>query len=160
MSEKRKKALVVYMAALFGVAFLIVSISLGIQINKNTLNATSAEKVVALQNEIQQLKNENKELEDNVENLETYVNEILEGFEHLEGKAYEATARIKGQQRLLEIYKYLTAYQQAKLEDDEEAMTLHLLQLQQAQQDAQVMDMDLYEQIQTILEENESETDE
>ena len=55
------------MAALFGVAFLIVSISLGIQINKNTLNATSAEKVVALQDEIQQLKNENKELEDSVE---------------------------------------------------------------------------------------------
>ena len=34
MSEKRKKALVLYMAGLFGVAFLIVSISLGIQIKK------------------------------------------------------------------------------------------------------------------------------
>lgn len=160
MSEKRKTALVVYMAGLFGVAFLIVSISLGIQIKKNTLNTTSAEKVVALQNEIQQLKGEKEELENTVDELQTSFEEFLEGYEYLEGKQYEATAQIKSQQRLLEIYGYLTAYQQAVINEDEDALTLHLLQLEQSIYDAQFMDINLYKQIKEIIDENESETDE
>lgn len=158
MSEKRKKALVIYLAGLFGVAFLIVSFSLSIQLKKNTLNATTAEKVIALQEEIQQLKSEKKALEGNVEDLENQISEIIEGFEYLEGKAYESTARIKGQERLIEIYRYLTAYQQAAANEDEEAMTLHILQLKQSAHDAQVLDQNLYQTIKTII--NESETDE
>lgn len=160
MSEKRKKALVIYLAGLFGVAFLIVSISLGIQINKNTANATSAEKVIALQDEIQNLKADKKELEAGIDTLEDQLSEILEGFEHLEGKAYEATARIKGQERLIEIYGYLTTYQQAVIEGDEEAQTLGLLQLKQSIHDAQALDQNLYHTIKAILNENESKTDE
>lgn len=160
MSEKRKKALVAYLAGLFGIAFLIVSISLGIQIKKNTLNTTSAEKVLALQDEIQQLKNEKKELENSVEYLKINLSEVLEGMEFLEGNAYEATARIQRQERLLEINSCLISYQQAVIGQDEEAIAVFLEELKRSTEEAMELDYQLYETIQTIINENESETDE
>ena len=159
MSERRKKALVIYLAALFGVAFIIVSISLGIQINKNTLNATSAEKVIALQQELQTLKNEKKALEKEKANLEENLADILESLEFLEGIAYESTARIKGQERLLEINALVIDYQQAVINEDEEAVAAYLEELKTAIVDAQPLDTELYDFIKTIME-NESETDE
>jgi acetylglutamate synthase len=160
MSEKRKKALVIYMAALFGIAFLIVSISLSIQMKKNTVNATSAEKVIALQNELQQLKTENKELQSTLSQLETDLTDVLNGIEYLEGKAYESTARINGQERLLEINAMVIAYQQAVIDQDEEAKTKYLEELKEAARDAQPLDSNLYQTIKSIITENESETDE
>ena len=160
MSEKRKKALVVYMAALFGIAFLIVSISLSIQMKKNTVNATSADKVIALQNELQQLKTENKELQSTLSQLETNLTDVLNGIEYLEGKAYESTARINGQERLLEINAMVIAYQQAVIDQDEEAKTKYLEELKEAARDAQPLDSNLYQTIKSIITENESETDE
>ena len=160
MSEKRKKALVVYMAALFGIAFLIVSISLSIQMKKNTVNATSADKVIALQNELQQLKTENKELQSTLSQLETDLTDVLNGIEYLEGKAYESTARINGQERLLEINAMVIAYQQAVIDQDEEAKTKYLEELKEAARDAQPLDSNLYQTIKSIITENESETDE
>ena len=160
MSEKRKKALVVYMAALFGIAFLIVSISLSIQMKKNTVNATSADKVIALQNELQQLKTENKELQSTLSQLETDLTEVLNGIEYLEGKAYESTARINGQERLLEINAMVIAYQQAVIDQDEEAKAKYLEELKEAARDAQPLDSNLYQTIKSIITENESETDE
>ena len=160
MSEKRKKALVVYMAALFGIAFLIVSISLSIQMKKNTVNATSADKVIALQNELQQLKTENKELQGTLSQLETDLTDVLNGIEYLEGKAYESTARINGQERLLEINAMVIAYQQAVIDQDEEAKTKYLEELKEAARDAQPLDSNLYQTIKSIITENESETDE
>ena len=160
MSEKRKKALVVYMAALFGIAFLIVSISLSIQMKKNTVNATSADKVIALQNELQQLKTENKELHGTLSQLETDLTNVLNGIEYLEGKAYESTARINGQERLLEINAMVIAYQQAIIDQDEEGKTKYLEELKEAARDAQPLDSNLYQTIKSIITENESETDE
>ena len=159
MSEKRKKALVAYLAGLFGVAFLIVSFSLGVQLKKNTLNATSAEKVVALQDEIQQLKTENKELENSVDYLKTNLSEVLEGLEFLEGNAHEATAHIQRQERLLEINSCLISYQQAVIAQDEEAIAICLEELKLTAEDAETLDPQLYETIQVIINENESETD-
>lgn len=160
MSERRKKALVIYMAALFGIAFLIVSISLTIQMKKNTLNATSAEKVIALQNELQQLKTENKELQNTLTDLETNLTDVLEGMEYLEGQAFEATARINGQERLLEINAIVIAYQQAVIDADEEAQKNYLEDLKEAAKDAQPLDNNLYQTIKSIINENESDTDE
>ena len=160
MSEKRKTALVVYMAALFGIAFLIVSISLSIQMKKNTVNATSADKVIALQNELQQLKTENKELHGTLSQLETNLTDVLNGIEYLEGKAYESTARINGQERLLEINAMVIAYQQAIIDQDEEGKTKYLEELKEAARDAQPLDSNLYQTIKSIITENESETDE
>ena len=160
MSERRKKALVIYMAALFGIAFLIVSISLTIQMKKNTLNATSAEKVIALQNELQQLKTENKELQNTLTDLETNLTDVLEGMEYLEGQAFEATARINGQERLLEINAIVIAYQQAVIDADEEAQQNYLEDLKEAAKDAQPLDNNLYQTIKSIINENESDTDE
>lgn len=116
--------------------------------------------MVALQEEIQQLKSEKKAIQTQKEAAEEKLADILESLKFLEGKAYEATARIKGQERLLEIFRYLASYQQAVIEEDEEARTLHLLQLTQSAQDAQVMDQNLYKMIQKIINENESGTDE
>lgn len=154
MSEKRKKALVVYLAALFGVAFVIVSISLGVQLKKNTLNTTTAEKVVALQEEVQKLESENKQLKEEKQELENQLSEILEGFEHLEGTAYAATNRINQLERIRELYEYVTGYDQARLAEDADAQSKYLAYLEQAQQEAKALDEKLYDRIQVILEEN------
>ena len=160
MSERRKKALVIYMAALFGIAFLIVSVSLCVQLKKNTLNATSAEKVIALQNEIQTLKDQKKELENSIQYLQENLSEVLEGVEYLEGQSHEANARINGQDRLLEINSILIAYQQAVIDGDEAQIKLQLEELKKAAPDAQPLDNRLYQIIKTIINDQESETDE
>lgn len=154
MSEKRKKALVIYLAALFGMAFLIVSISLGIQLKKNTLNATTAEKVVALQEEVQRLESENRQLKGEKQELENQLSEILEGFEHLEETAYAATNRINQLERIQELYEYVTDYDQARLAEDADAQSQYLKYLEEAQEEAKTLDEKLYDRIQIILEEN------
>lgn len=154
MSERRKKALVIYLAALFGVAFIIVSFSLGIQLKKNTLNATTAEKVVALQEEIQGLESEKRQLQQEKQELENQVGEILEGFEYLEGTAYAATNRISQLERVTELYEYVCWYYQARLAEDVDAQSHYLDYLEEAQEEAKTLDEKLYGMIQIILEEN------
>lgn len=151
MSERRKKALVYYLAALFGVAFCIVCISLGIQMKKNTLNATTADKVVALQEELHQLSADNQSLNAKNQELEAQLDEIIEGFEYLEGTAYEATNRINQLQRVNQLYALVTGYQQAQLSGNAQAQLLYLSQLAEAQTEAKALDETLYQTIQTIL---------
>lgn len=122
MSERRKQALVMYLAALFGVAFLVVCISLGIQVKKNTANATSAEKVIALQSELQVTQTEKYRLQQEVGELETSLQEILESSEFLEGKAYEATAKIKEQELQLQASDAVIRLLQATQGDDPDAL--------------------------------------
>lgn len=154
MSERRKKALVIYLATLFGVAFIIVSVSLGVQLKKNTLNATTAEKVVALQEEVQRLESENKQLQEEKQELENQLSEILEGFEYLEETAYAATNRINQLERIQELYEYVTWYNQARLAEDADAQSQYLKYLEEAQEEAKTLDEKLYGIIQIILEEN------
>lgn len=154
MSERRKKALVIYLATLFGVAFIIVSVSLGVQLKKNTLNATTAEKVVALQEEVQRLESENKQLQEEKQELENQLSEILEGFEYLEETAYAATNRINQLERIQELYEYVTWYNQARLAEDADAQSQYLKYLEEAQEEAKTLDEKLYGMIQIILEEN------
>lgn len=154
MSERRKKALVIYLTTLFGVAFIIVSISLGVQLKKNTLNATTAEKVVALQEEVQRLESENRQLREEKQELENQLSEILEGFEYLEETAYAATNRINQLERIQELYEYVTWYNQARLAEDADAQSQYLKYLEEAQEEAKTLDEKLYGIIQIILEEN------
>ena len=85
---------------------------------------------------------------------------MLEGVEYLEGQSHEANARINGQDRLLEINSILIAYQQAVIDGDEAQIKLQLEELKKAAPDAQPLDNRLYQIIKTIINDQESETDE
>ena len=122
MSEKRKQALVMYLAALFGVAFLIVCVSLGIQVKKSTANATSAEKVIALQSELQVLRTEKVRLQNDVQELEDSLSEYLESVEFLEGIAHQATAKIEEQELQLQASDAVIRLLQAQQSGEEEAL--------------------------------------
>lgn len=124
MSEKRKKALVVYLAALFGVAFIIVTISLVIQVNQgNSLYASAADKVEALQVQVQQLTADNKNLQQKNGDLEEVISDIQEGQEYLEGVAAEATLRIQELEMQMQVKDYMINLQKAYSDADEEALT-------------------------------------
>ena len=123
MSEKRKKALVAYLAALFGVAFLVVSVSLIIQINKQgTADTTAAERVVALQSQVQRLEEEKETLKTQITSLENDILEIQEGTEYLESIAYDATEYINYLEHQLQAYISLSAAQQAMADGDQAAL--------------------------------------
>ena len=156
MSEKRKKALVVYLAALFGIAFIIVSISLGIQIRQgNTVSTTAAERVEAMQNQMHNLNEENDLLKKQVKGLETTIDEIMEGMEFLEGNAYAATAKIEELTYRLEAYEYLVDVQQALQNGDREALLANLEKLEPLSEFLSEEDTEIYN---TILQ--QSVTDE
>ena len=119
MSEKRKQALVTYLAALFGVAFVVVSISLIVQINKNgSANSTSGQRVEALQIQVQDLQTQNAELAAKTQELQDNLLEIQEGTEYLEGIAYEATSHITSLENQVQAYRWLVAAQTAIFNDD------------------------------------------
>ena len=131
MSEKRKQALVAYLAALFGVAFIVVLISLIIQINQSgTANATSAEKVLALQTQVQQLQEENQELSDQAKQLQDTVLEIQEGTEFLESAAHEATANIEKLEQELQASSMLIRAQTALINNDSTALYESMVKLE------------------------------
>jgi len=77
LSERKKNALLRYMAILFGVAFLLVLLSFLIQLRDtretisdlNQTNASALQNAGRLQDENQRLQKENGELRDNVEAL-------------------------------------------------------------------------------------------
>ena len=119
MSEKRKQALVTYLAALFGIAFVVVSISLIVQINKNgSANTTSGQRVEALQTQVQDLQAQNAELSAKADELQDTILEIQEGTEYLEGIAYEATYHITDLENQVLAYRWLVAAQTAIFNED------------------------------------------
>ena len=124
MSEKRKQALVAYLAGLFGVAFLIVSISLVIELRNGSdpANSNTAAKVTALQEQIQALTAENQQLQSTVDELSNTILEIQEGAEFLEGNAYNATSEIELLNKKVLAYYYLAEAQRAYMNEDKAAL--------------------------------------
>lgn len=130
MNERRRQALVTYLAALFGVAFVVVLISLIIQINNgNAINATAADKVLSLQGQVQELQTENKNLQakndvlsDDVKELQETLLEIQESTEYLENVAYEATAKLEIMEKAQQAYSCLVTMQEAYYNADRETL--------------------------------------
>ena len=134
MSEKRKSALVTYLALLFGIAFVIVSISLIVQLRKgNDPNQSAiAANVAALQSELQELKAENEELkglqeqnlrlQEQVDALQVALKEAQSDSEYLEGNAYNAQASAGLKDEQLKAYDLLTKAQYAYVTGDAETL--------------------------------------
>lgn len=143
-SENRKQALVTYLAALFGVAFLIVLISLIIQVNHGSAN-TSAEKVEAMQAQIKDLQSENasllealagqsddataqqlQEYQDQIRSLQQTILSMSENSEYLESNANDAS--IAGKQ--LDALTWLAKAQNAYISQDADTLRSAMAQLE------------------------------
>lgn len=152
MNEKRKQALVMYLAALFGVAFLIVCVSLGIQVKKNTVNATSAEKVIALQSELQVMRTEKLRLEQEVQEQEDSLSEYLESVEFLEGIAHEATAKIQEQELRLQASDAVIHLLQAQQSGEAEALAQALAEAEPLKEFMNETALECYDSILATME--------
>jgi len=124
MSEKRKKALIVYLAGLFVAAFLFVGISLWSQSLKGPIT-TSADRVMQLQSQIQELEATIHEMELNMTNMENEMVEIGESYDFILKNTQNAASQINYLEIQLTAYQYLTQLQQAyHLNDQAEAARL------------------------------------
>ena len=121
MSEKRKKALIVYLAGLFVAAFILVCISLMGQAQKGPIT-TSADRVMQLQGQIQTLEATLTEMELNMTNMENEMVEIGESYDFILKNMEEAVGQIQHLNIQLTAYQYMTQLQQAYHENDLEEM--------------------------------------
>lgn len=122
MSEKRKKALIIYLAGLFVAAFILVSISLWSQSQKGPIT-TSADRVMQLQSQIQKLEATISEMELNMTNMENEMEEIGESYDFVLKNTENAVAQINYLEIRLTAYQYLTQLQQAYSLNDLPEMT-------------------------------------
>ena len=112
MSEKRKKALIVYLAGLFLAAFVLVGISLLGQAQKGPIT-TSADRVMQLQAQIQELEATVQEMDLNMTNLENELVEMGESYDFILKNTQEAVSQMNYLEIRLTAYQYLTQLQQA-----------------------------------------------
>ena len=138
-----------YLAALFGVAFVVVLISLIIQINQNgTGNSTSADKVMVLQSQVQQLQREKAEIEQEKTELQNALLEIQEGVEFIEGTAQEATGHITAMEMELSAVRRLMDAQYAIAHGDDKTLVEAMADLEELYKYLTVEDQYFYYQIQ------------
>ena len=112
LDEKRKSALLRYVAILFAVAFVLVLVSMLGQVRDSksaiselSKSSTSAiQKAEQLQDENQELRQENVELVQDKKFLQQQVLQLTEEAEDLEK---EAAAAVEQQEKLLEAYEAL-----------------------------------------------------
>ena len=142
-SAKRRQALVTYLAALFGVAFLVVLISLIVQLNSgsNPVANTSAEKVEALQEQVKSLQEENasllsalaeqsddataqqlQEYQDQVRQLQEIIIQMSEANEYLESNSHDVSSSEELLTQQLKALKLLSAAQMAYIKEDADAV--------------------------------------
>ena len=128
MSEKRKKALIIYLSGLFVAAFILVSISLMGQAQKGPIT-TSADRVMQLQGQIQTLEATLGEMELNMTNMENEMVEIGESYDFILKNMEEAVGQIQHLNIQLTAYQYMTQLQQAYHENDLEEVKRIIEQL-------------------------------
>ena len=112
MSEKRKKALIIYLAGLFVAAFILVSISLLGQAQKGPIT-TSADRVMQLQSQIQKLEATIHEMELNMANMENELVEIGESYDFILKNTDSAVSQVNYLEIRLTAYQYLSQLQNA-----------------------------------------------
>lgn len=127
MSERRKQALVTYLALLFGIAFIVVSISLVAQIRKgkdpNGLTAAQLQhQVQELTEENQQLKTDYLQLQEQADALQTALNSAQSNSEYLESSTHEANANADQKAQQLKAYSLLVTAQHAYINQDADTL--------------------------------------
>lgn len=143
LSERRKKALLAYLALLFGAAFVVVAVSMVLtwkshqatvdQLNINTSNAMS--RAEALQEESQILQQRVKDLETSLEYSETALEYNEAALEYSEAKNQEYVENIRNEaaltvERKAQAYELLLRAQQAIETLDEENFAEAMLRLE------------------------------
>ena len=129
ISDKKRTALLRYMAVLFGVAFLLVLLSFLIQIRDsretisdlNKSNASALQNAVQLQEQNQTLSNAKKELETQLEEQSQEMEDLEEQLADAEDEAEENALRADEENRMRLSYEQLLAalelYNQENYED-------------------------------------------
>ncbi len=160
ISDRRKRALVNYLAVLFGAAFLVVGISLVAtwrdsrnQIQELTSSATSAmSKVEALQEENYQMSRENQSLvARNQELLQQMEEQNYDVQEYMEANAQEyleAQAQQYAQQekeRMITVYSLLLQAQKATEQRDVKAFDQAMSQLAPLKENLDPVGLERYE---------------
>ena len=117
MSEKRKKALIIYLAGLFVAAFVLVGISLLFQAQKGPIT-TSADRVMQLQSQIQSLEATIQEMDLKTTNLENELVELGESYDFILKNTQDAFSQVNYLEIQLTAYQYFSQLQQAYHLDD------------------------------------------
>ena len=156
MSEKRKKALIVYLAGLFVAAFIFVGLSLWSQSLKGPIT-TSADRVMQLQSQIQELEATIHEMELNMNNMENEMVEIGESYDFLLNNTQSASEEIKSLETRLTAYQYMTLLQQARLEENKEEVTSLLAAMEPYTQYLEENDLISYQAIEAYAQETPAE---
>lgn len=112
MSEKRKKALIVYLAGLFVAAFVLVGISLVGQAQKGPIT-TSADRVMQLQGQIQNLEATIQKMDLDMTNLENELVEMGESYDFILKNTQDVISQMNHMDIRLTAYQYLSQLQHA-----------------------------------------------
>lgn len=157
ITEKRKKALVWYLAGLFGIAFIVVLISLFFRGNPGNPSSTTpagedAAQVQELYDRINALEEENNELKAEKATLETENQELLDelmeqqemmdnlkilndelsaSIEYVEGSALYSDENSELRAKTMKAYELLTRAQNAFIDYNEEVLNASLLELEE-----------------------------
>ena len=134
MSEKRKQALVVYLAALFGLAFIIVTVSLVVQVRKG--NDPNLANAVTLQAQVQELSTQNKQLSADYEKLREQIDALT---------SQKKDDEIQALENKLNACSHLIAAQDALLNQDAKALKTHLEILEDLQKHLDKDQQKIYE---------------
>jgi len=146
MSEKRKKALIVYLAGLFVAAFVLVSISLIGQAQKGPIT-TSADRVMQLQGQIQDLEAMVQEMDLNMTNLENELVEMGESYDFILKNTEEAFSQVHYLEIRLTAYQYLSQLQQAYHEGNLEEIQRLIAELEPMTAHLEENDLAIYQEI-------------
>lgn len=171
ITPKYRNALLRYMVILFVVAFLIVSLSLLVQMrnSQNTITALNQTSASALQN-AEQLQQQNQALTEENDALQATIRELEDRLEDLEQQAKltegELTSVKQEQEQAQEqtqaqfdAYELLLKAQQARQNEDAEAFDAAMASLAEVQDNLSPAGAELYKQLSEITEEEEEETD-
>ena len=146
MSEKRKKALIVYLGGLFIAAFVLVSISLWSQSRKGPIT-TSADRVMQLQSQIQNLEATIHEMELEMTNMENELVEVGESYDFILKNTQSAVSQVNYLEIRLTAYQYLTQLQNAYHVNDLVTMASVIEQLEPMAEHLEENDQAIYRTI-------------
>ena len=156
MSDKRKKALIVYLAGLFVAAFVLVTISLYGQSQKGPIT-TSADRVMQLQSRIQDLESTIGEMELTITNMENELVEIGESYDFILKNTDSAVSQVNYLTIRLQAYKQLVQLQEAYRVNDLIGMARIIETLDPMQAHLEEADLALYQTIYNYVQENPAE---
>ena len=146
MSEKRKKALIVYLGGLFIAAFVLVSISLWSQSRKGPIT-TSADRVMQLQSQIHNLEATIHEMELEMTNMENELVEVGESYDFILKNTQDAVSQVNYLEIRLTAYQYLTQLQNAYHVNDLVTMAAVIEQLEPMAEHLEENDQAIYRTI-------------